>query len=199
MLPSSLGARNIPLAPAPTILQVWDKALAHHIEPHRHIRALHSANSNYGKMHMLEIELIQCMQSNTAEARLSVDIATRRLCLHIAEAAAAKQQSVMAFCIVGAARPSIRQLLDLARCLASIALADQSMPKYLCYRVISQAVFKHSWSQILAKITEMQALTQLADQSCASCPFFEEGKDFKVHTIFGYISSAPPCIQLDTS
>lgn len=66
------------------------------------------------------------MQSNTAEAKFMVDTASRRLCLDIVEAAADKQQSVMSFCISGAVQPSIRQLLDLARCLAAIMLADQS-------------------------------------------------------------------------
>ncbi len=55
-----------------------------------------------------------------------VDNAMRQLCLHFAEAAIGKDCSVMKYRISGAMRPSIPQLLDLARCLAAIMLADQS-------------------------------------------------------------------------
>ena len=55
-----------------------------------------------------------------------VDNAMRRLCLQFAEAAISEDCSVMKYCIPGAVRPSIPQLLDLARCLAAIMLADQS-------------------------------------------------------------------------
>lgn len=55
-----------------------------------------------------------------------VDNAMRRLCLEFAEAAIAHNTSVMKYCTSAAVRPSIPQLLDLARCLAVVALADQS-------------------------------------------------------------------------
>lgn len=55
-----------------------------------------------------------------------VDNAMRQLCLQFAEAAVEQHCSVMRYCIPEAVRPSVPQLLDLARCLAAIMLADQS-------------------------------------------------------------------------
>ena len=57
-----------------------------------------------------------------------VDNAIRTLGLEIAEAASTAGECVMSHRMANAARPSLLQLLDLARCLSAIQLGEASMP-----------------------------------------------------------------------
>lgn len=64
------------------------------------------------------------VQSGTPDGKFKVDIAIKGVFLETVQAAGQAKQRVMQYCIEGANRPSIPQLLDLARYLATIQLAE---------------------------------------------------------------------------